>query len=322
MVSNGEQTSMDLQDSIPIIDYFLLTLGTVDDRSKVVHDLGKACQDWGCFMLVNHGIPETVIHEMINASNDFFNMTKEEKVEFAANGVLDPIRCSTGFNPVDKHKDSLWREYLRLIVHPEFHCPHKPPGFSELASDYVKRTRTVAMELVKGVSESLGFEELYMNEELNLDSGFQLLAINYYPSLVEFDTPRGLMPHTDHGLLTLLYENGVPGLEVLRNGKWVGMSDVPNAFLVLNSDHLEIFSNGKYKSKLHRTVVKDERKRITLVNPNGPSLDTVVGPSSRLVDGGNCLPGYLPMKYSEYLEMQTKLTMAGKHAFDIVRLHI
>ncbi|KVH88355.1 Non-heme dioxygenase N-terminal domain-containing protein, partial [Cynara cardunculus var. scolymus] len=288
MALNSEPTSVDLlQDSTPVIDYSLLTIGTADDRSKVVHDLGKACQDWGCFMLVNHGIPETLIHEMMNASNEFFNMTKEEKVEFAALGVLDPIRCSTGFNPVNKYKDSLWREYLRLIVHPEFH----------------------SMELVKGVSESLGFEASYMYEELNLDSGFQLLAINYYPSLAEFDTPRGLMPHTDHGLLTLLYENGVPGLEVLLNGKWVSMSDVPNA-------------NGKYKSKLHRTVVKDERKRITLVNPNGPSLDTIVGPSSRLVDGENNLPGYLPMKYSEYLELQTKLTMAGKHAFDKVRLHI
>ncbi|KAI3524162.1 hypothetical protein L1887_02814 [Cichorium endivia] len=309
------------QDPVPIIDYSLLTSGTADDRLKVVQDLGKACEDWGCFMLVNHGIPETLIEEMMDASNEFFNMTKDEKLEFEAHGVLDPIRCSTGFNPDNKNKDLLWREYLRLIVHPDFHCPDKPPGFSELASVYVKRTRTVAMELVKGVSESLGFEASYMNEELNLDSGFQLLAINYYPSRMEFDGSRGLMPHTDHGLLTLLYENGVPGLEVLRNEKWVGMSDVPNAFAVLNSDHMEIFSNGKYKSKLHRTVVKDERTRITLVNPNGPSLDTIIGPSPRLLNDENP-PHYLPMKYSEYLELQTKLIMAGKHAFDKIRLHI
>ncbi|KAI3790504.1 hypothetical protein L2E82_03595 [Cichorium intybus] len=136
---------------------------------------------------------------------------------------------------------------------------------------------------------------------------------------MEFDGSRGLMPHTDHGLLTLLYENGVPGLEVLRDGKWVGMSDVPNAFAVLNSDHMEIFSNGKYKSKLHRTVVKDERTRITLVNPNGPSLDTIIGPSPRLLNDENP-PHYLPMKYSEYLELQTKLIMAGKHAFDKIQL--
>ncbi|KAL8189491.1 hypothetical protein R6Q57_029057 [Mikania cordata] len=320
MSLNGEPASFLVQDSIPIIDYYLLTSGTANERSKVVQEIGKACEDWGCFMLVNHGVPDALIQDMMDVTSEFFNMTNEEKLEFEAHGVLDPIRCSAGLNDVNQNKDTLWREYLRLIVHPNFNCPHKPPGFSEVASIYVKRTRAVAMELVKGVSESLGFEASYMNQELNLDAGFQLLAINYYPSLSETNISRGLMPHTDHGLLTLLYENGVPGLEVLRNGKWVGMGGVSNAFCVLNSDHLEIFSNGKYRSKLHRTVVKDERKRITLVNPNGPSLDTVVGPSSRLAAGETRVPRYLPMKYSQYLESQTKIITAGKHALDEIRI--
>ncbi|MFS7981571.1 putative flavanone 3-dioxygenase [Helianthus anomalus] len=322
MSSDGEPTPFEVQDLIPIIDYSLLTSGSANDHAKAVQDIGKACEDWGCFMLVNHGVPETLIQEMMDMSAAFFNMTTDEKLEFEAHGVLDPIRFSAGLNLVNPNKDTLWREYLRLIVHPDFNCPYKPPGFSELASEYVKKTRAVAMELVKGVSESLGFEASYMNRELNLDASFQLLAINYYPSHVELDVSRGLMPHTDHGLLTLLCENGVPGLEVLRGGKWVGMGGVPNAFSVLNSDHLEIFSNGKYKSKLHRTVVTDERKRITLVNPNGPSLDTIVGPSSRLVDGEKRLPRYHPMKFSEYLECQTKLITAGKNALDEIGIPI
>ncbi|PWA58886.1 oxoglutarate/iron-dependent dioxygenase [Artemisia annua] len=305
---------------VPIIDYSLLTSGTPNERSKVIQQLGNACKDWGCYMLVNHGIPETLIKEIMDVSDEFFNLPKEEKLEFEAFGVFDPIRFSSGFNAVEQNKDTLWREVLRLIAHPDFHCPHKPSGFSEIASDYVKRTQVIVNELLKGVSESLGFEASYMNKELNLDSSFRLLAVNCYPFLPDFDLARGLMPHTDHGVFTLLYENDVPGLEVFHNGKWVVMSGVPNAFLVLSADHLEIFSNGVYKSKLHRAVVKDECKRITLVNTNGPSLDTVVGPSPRLVDEQDRPAGYLPMKYGEYLELQTKLTTAGKHAFDIVRI--
>lgn len=99
------------------------------------------------------------------------------------------------------------------------------------------------MELVKGVSESLGFEASYMNDELNLDAGFQLLAVNHYPSLSDVGVSRGLVEHTDHGLLTLLYENGVPGLDVLVNGKWICMGGVPNAFFILNADHLEVTRN-------------------------------------------------------------------------------
>ena len=51
MAANSEPTSIDLQDSMPIIDYSLLTVGTADDRSKVVREIGRACQDWGCFMV-------------------------------------------------------------------------------------------------------------------------------------------------------------------------------------------------------------------------------------------------------------------------------
>ncbi|GKE19272.1 DMR6-like oxygenase 2-like protein [Tanacetum coccineum] len=169
---------------------------------------------------------------------------------------------------------------LLLLIGLEY-FPHEQP---DIASEYVKRTQVIVNELLKGVSENVGFEASYLNKELNLESSFPLLAVNYCPFLLDFDLSRGFMPHTDHGVLTLLYENGVPGLEIFHNGKWVVMSGAPNAFLVLNVNNLEIFSNGVYKSKLHRAVVKDECKRITLVNTNGPSLDTVVGPSPRLVD--------------------------------------
>lgn len=76
--------------------------------------------------LVNHGIPENVSQKMLNASNEFFNMTKEEKLEFEAHGIFSPIGFNTGFNPVEQKKHLISREALRLIVNPDFHCPPKP----------------------------------------------------------------------------------------------------------------------------------------------------------------------------------------------------
>nr|GFA73872.1 protein DMR6-like oxygenase 2-like isoform X1 [Tanacetum cinerariifolium] len=94
----------------------------------------------------------------------------------------------------------------------------------------------------------------------NHRASVKLHRINYCPFLLDFDLACGLMPRIDHDVLTLLYENDVPGLEVFHNEKWVVMSGVPNAFLVLKADHFEIFSNGVSKSKLHRAVVEDECK--------------------------------------------------------------
>ncbi|KAM7478367.1 hypothetical protein LguiA_026580 [Lonicera macranthoides] len=48
---NGlESVNAGPENSIPTIDFALLTMGTPDQRSKVIHDLGKACEEWGFFL--------------------------------------------------------------------------------------------------------------------------------------------------------------------------------------------------------------------------------------------------------------------------------
>ncbi|KAK2968657.1 hypothetical protein RJ640_012500 [Escallonia rubra] len=119
----------DQEDSIPAIDYSLLTSGTPDQRSKVIDELGKACEEWGFFLLVNHGVPETLIDKVFDASNEFFNLSEEEKQNFDGKNALDPIRCGTSFHNARMGKILLWRDYLKVIAHPEFHFPDKPAGF-------------------------------------------------------------------------------------------------------------------------------------------------------------------------------------------------
>lgn len=50
---NDHQAASDPEpeDSIPIIDFSLLNSSNPDQRSKVIQDLGKACRDWGFFMV-------------------------------------------------------------------------------------------------------------------------------------------------------------------------------------------------------------------------------------------------------------------------------
>ncbi|KAK3006311.1 hypothetical protein RJ639_016865 [Escallonia herrerae] len=300
----------DPDSSLPVIDFSLLTSGNPDQRAKVVHDLGKACEEWGFFLVVNHGMPESLVEKVVNASQEFFNMTEEEKKEFEGKHALDPIRCGTSFHNANKGKVLLWRDYLKLVTN---NC-------SELAFEYSERTRKVARELLKGISESLGLEGSYMDEALDLDSGVQVFAVNLYPPCPQPDLAIGVPPHTDHGLVTLLMQNGVGGLQVQHNGKWLNVNALPNSIMVNTGDHLEIFSNGKYKSVMHRAVVNDRVTRITPVTPNGPSLDTNVSPASKLVDSKSNPPAYMSMKYKEYMELQQNTPLDGKPCLDRVRV--
>lgn len=99
-------------------------------------------------------------------------------------------------------------------------------------------------ELLKGISESLGLEANYIEDTMNLDSGWQMIAANMYPPCPQPELAMGIPPHSDHGLLNLLMQNGVSGLQVLHNGKWINVSSTVNCLLVFVSDHLEVHSKN------------------------------------------------------------------------------
>lgn len=81
-------------------------------------------------MLINHTVSKILMEKMVDQVFAFFNLKEEEKQEYVGNykDVTDPIRYGTGFD-VSGDNVLFWRDFLKLIVHPEFHSPDKPPGF-------------------------------------------------------------------------------------------------------------------------------------------------------------------------------------------------
>jgi len=61
--------------------------------------------------------------------------------------------------------------------------------------------------------------------------------------------------HTDYGIVTVLYADRVPGLELLdKRGEWIGVVPEPGAYLVNVGDLLAQWSNDRWVSTLHRVV--------------------------------------------------------------------
>ncbi|KAG6425039.1 hypothetical protein SASPL_115462 [Salvia splendens] len=107
--------------------------------------------------------------------------------------------------------------------------------------------------LLRAVSRSLGLEEGEPEAALGMASTLQIFIANLYPRYPDAGAAMGMPAHSDHGLFTLLVENGVGGLQIQHDG-----------------------SNGIYKSVLHRAVVNGEKTRISVAMANGPSRDVVV----------------------------------------------
>lgn len=94
------------------------------------------------------------------------------------------------------------------------------------------------MRLLEAISESLGLERDYINRVLG--SHGQHMAINYYPPCPQPKLTYGLPPHADPNVITLLLQDDVPGLQVLKDGKWVSVQPIPNTFIVNIGDQIQV----------------------------------------------------------------------------------
>ncbi|XP_042497578.1 flavonol synthase/flavanone 3-hydroxylase-like, partial [Macadamia integrifolia] len=126
-----------------------------------------------------------------------------------------------------------------------------------------------------------------------------LLKINCYPPCPRPDLILGVPAHTDMSALTVLVPNDVPGLQVFKDDRWFDAKYIPNALVIHIGDQLEILSNGKYKSVLHRTTVNKEMTRMSWPVFFSPPAEMVIGPLPQLVNEDNPAK-YKSKKYKDY----------------------
>ncbi|KAI4300374.1 hypothetical protein L6164_033760 [Bauhinia variegata] len=302
---------------LPIIDFADL-IGP--NRPQALKSLANACETYGFFQLVSHGIPDDVLRDMMDVSGRFFDLPFEERAKYMTTDMRAPVRYGTSFSQT---RDSVfcWRDFLKLLCHPvpDFLplWPVLPVDFRKLAATYAEENKNLFVTLIEAILESLGIMEdkEKQTEEKDLLKGFQdgsqLMVVNCYPPCPEPELTLGMPPHSDYGFLTLLLQDKVEGLQIQFQGKWVTVDPIANAFVVNIGDHLEIFSNGRYKSVLHRVLVNAEKSRITVASLQSLAFNCSVRPSPKLIDEKNP-KRYKDTDFGTFLDYVTKQEPKGK----------
>lgn len=286
-----------LSDSIPLVDLEDLNESA---RHMVIHKIRHACQQHGIFQIVNHGVHEKVIQNMLDVAREFFTMPAENRALLYSEDPSRVVRLSTSFN-IQKENVFNWRDYLRHHCHPlEDYIdswPAKPAAYREVASKYCREVRALILKLLCVISESLGLEPDFLNKALGKHG--QHMAINYYPRCPNPELTYGLPSHTDPNALTVLLQDQISGLQLLMNGRWVAVPPIPNAFVVNIGDQLQVLSNGIYKSAIHRAIVNPSESRISIPTFYCPSPDAVIEPADLLINPDNPVR-YRKFTYQEY----------------------
>ncbi|XP_056696734.1 2-oxoglutarate-dependent dioxygenase 21, chloroplastic isoform X2 [Spinacia oleracea] len=201
--------------------------------------------------------------------------------------VHKPVRYGTSLKDgVDKIQ--FWRVFLKHYANPLndwVQCwPENPPTYREHMGAYSSEVQKLGVELTGAITESLGLGPKYVSDKI--EQGMQVITTNCYPPCPQPRLTLGLPPHSDYSCLTILLQ-GSPGLEIMDmqdGGSWKLVPNVDGSLLVHIGDHLEVLSNGLYKSVVHRAVVNSQKTRISIASFHSLGLDEKMEPAFQLVN--------------------------------------
>jgi isopenicillin N synthase-like dioxygenase len=155
--------------------------------------------------------------------------------------------------------------------------PEFQPNLEHYAQDYFDKAHEVAHHLMRGFAIGLGLDENFFLKT----SGKPLSrgSFVYYPSQPkELGKDQfGVAPHTDFGVLTVLCQDNVGGLQVeTANGEWIEAPPIEGTLIVNVADLLHRWTDGAFKSTPPRVVNSSGRERLSIVLAFDPNPETMV----------------------------------------------
>ncbi|XWS46962.1 hypothetical protein CRYUN_Cryun14cG0112800 [Craigia yunnanensis] len=283
--------------NVPIVD---ISKALDHNRTDTVQQILKASQEFGFFQVINHGVPEKLMNDTMSVLKEFFEMPAEDKASLYSEDLQKRCRLYTSGLYYSKEKVHLWRDSLRHLCHPLEECmkfwPEKPTSYREVVATYSVEAKKLGLRILELLSEGLGLESGYFGSKL---SEAELFVVNHYPPCPDPSLTLGLPKHCDPNLITILLQGDVHGLQVFKDGEWIGVEPLPNAFVVNIGHQLQIISNNKLKSAEHRAVTNTKIARTTAAYFISPCDDSIVEPAKSLTNSCNP-PLYRAFQYKEF----------------------
>ncbi|KAF5739065.1 protein SRG1-like isoform X1 [Tripterygium wilfordii] len=303
---------------IPVIDLSLVSSSDPCTPKEELQKLKSGLCSWGCFQAVGHGIPKSFLDKIRKDAKEFFEQPMEEKKKYAK-GVEEFE--GYGADPVPEEGQPLdWSDRLFLDVYPEDRrklkfWPENPESFREVLEDYTAKIKMVTEITSKAMAMSLSLEEKCFLDQFGEQAVLQA-RFNYYSRCQRPDLVLGLKAHADGSGYTIILQDEVQGLQVLKDDKWFTVPTMSDALLVLMGDQMEIITNGIFKSPVHRVLANSERERISVAVFYTPEPKREIGPVDGLV---NEEKQRIFKKVKDYADIHWGYYQQGKRALHVAK---
>lgn len=270
---------------VPVIDISAFGSGEGAVRAAVADAVDVAATNVGFMQITGHGIPGSVVAGLADAMDGLFALPMPTKMACRPpspsvnRGYTAPKTERLSHSLGVYSPDDLFEAYnigSQASDHPGLALPeqHYPENLWPDRSEAIRgavttwfdhagalaRTMTAIFAAALGLPP--GFFGPYQDHSLDV------LRMNNYqmpPGDTRLEPDQlGMGAHTDYGIVTVLWADAVPGLQILdTEGGWHDVVPAPGALLINLGDLLARWTNDRWISTMHRVLAPiDESGRL------------------------------------------------------------
>ncbi|PIN12796.1 Iron/ascorbate family oxidoreductase [Handroanthus impetiginosus] len=294
--------------TIPVID--------MRDFPAESGKLIKACEDWGCFRIVNfQGIlPESLMLEMKAVVKSLLELPieikKRNKDVIAGSGYMAPSKINPLYEALGLY-DMASPQAVNAFCSYLDATPHQ----RDTIVKYAKAVNELMMDIVNKLQEGLGINNV------SFEDWVCQFRINKYSFTPETVSSPGVQLHTDSSFLTVLQDDEtIGGLEVMKRcGEFEAVDPCPGTLLVNLGDIATVWSNGRFLNVKHRVMCKEAGTRLSIASfLLGPKEATVEAPPE-LVDSEHPRL-FVPFTYEYFRNLRVSNKFHTGEALDSLRV--
>ncbi|KAL4339791.1 hypothetical protein GQ457_08G015520 [Hibiscus cannabinus] len=284
-----------------------------EERAATMDQIRDACENWGFFEILNHGIPLDFMDTVERLTKEHYKKCMEQRFkELVTSKALEGLQAEV--------TDMDWESTFHLRHLPQSNIAQVPDlsdEYRKVMKEFALKLEKLAEELLDLLCENLGLEKGYLKKAFYGAKGptFGTKVANYPPCPTP-DKIKGLRAHTDAGgIILLLQDAQVSGLQLLKDGEWVDVPPLRHSIVINLGDQLEVITNGKYKSVEHRVLAQTDGARMSIASFYNPGSDAVIYPAPALLEKEaedekkNVYPKFV---FEDYMQLYAGLKFQAK----------
>ena len=242
---------------LPVIDFSGFVLDEPESLARIGREIDLALSTIGFMAVENLDITPGKLAEIFKLSRAFFSQSAQLKQRSAYRSATENFGYQgLAVEHLDPRQAADLKETFTMRNVPQ-HDPNDDRWPDRYFRDQMNQFYLDCMASACKIQQVFAaIFDLPVNHFVDYHSGENVsVRLLHYPPVTPSRVKEGQLgagAHTDYGMLTLLFQDRIVGLQVFDQGVWVDVDPIENAIVVNTGDLMERWTNGRFKSTLHR----------------------------------------------------------------------